>query len=463
MTVASTKSVTPPQVAKEILNPKAPQKILIIGGGYAGFYTAWRLEKLLKRGEAEVTLVDPLPYMTYQPFLPEVAAGSIEARHVVVSHRQHLRKTNLVSGKLSKINHKTRKATIAIEGGKPINLGYDQVIMTAGAVTRTFPIKGIAETAIGMKTIEEAVEVRNRLVGNFERAAALPRNSKLRQRLLTTVVVGGGFAGIETFAELRSAATYLLRYYPQIDFDEIQFHLIEAMGRIMPEVSLTTSEWVINNLAKRSAKIHLNTQLESADGGVIKLSTGESFESDLIIWTAGVAAAPVAKNATFPLDARMRITANAKLQIVDGDQPIEHAWTAGDVSAVPDLSGGGVGGYCVPNAQHAVRQAKLLAKNIVASIRGEEAREYRHSNLGAVAGLGIGVGAFQSGKLGLVGFVAWIMHRGYHGLAMPTWERKIRVVSGWFWNLLLGRDMVSLEQVRSPRLFFSTWAARPGK
>lgn len=459
----SNKSVTPPQVAKEILNPKAPQKILIIGGGYAGFYAAWKLEKLLKRGEAEVTLVDPLPYMTYQPFLPEVAAGSIEARHVVVSHRQHLKKTNLVSGKLSKVNHKTKKATIAIEGGKPVNLDYDQIVMTAGAVTRTFPIKGIAETAIGMKTIEEAVEVRNRLVGNFERAAALPKNSKLRQRLLTTVVVGGGFAGIETFAELRSAATYLLRYYPQIEFDEIEFHLIEAMGRIMPEVSLITSEWVINNLAKRNAKIHLNTQLESADGGVIKLSTGESFESDLIIWTAGVAAAPVAKNTTFPLDARMRITANAKLQIVDGEKPLGDAWTAGDVSAVPDLSGGGVGGYCVPNAQHAVRQAKLLAKNIVASIRGEEPRQYIHKNLGAVAGLGIGVGAFQSGKLGLTGFVAWLMHRGYHGLAMPTWERKIRVVSGWVWNLFLGRDLVSLEQVRSPRLFFSTWAARPGK
>jgi NADH dehydrogenase len=450
-------------VAKEILSPKAPQKILIIGGGYAGFYTAWKLEKLLKRGEAEVTLVDPLPYMTYQPFLPEVAAGSIEPRHAVVSHRQHLRKTNLVSGKLTKVNHKTRKATIAIEGGKPVNLDYDQIVMTAGAVTRTFPIKGIAENAIGMKTIEEAVEVRNRLVGNFERAASLPKNSKLRQRLLTTVVVGGGFAGIETFAELRSAATYLLRYYPQIEFDEIQFHLIEAMGRIMPEVSLLTSEWVIGNLAKRSAKIHLNTQLESAEGGVIKLSTGESFESDLIIWTAGVAAAPVAKNCTFPLDARMRVTANAKLQIVDGEKPVGNAWTAGDVSAVPDLSGGGVGGYCVPNAQHAVRQAKLLAKNIVASIRGEEPREYNHKNLGAVAGLGIGVGAFQSGKLGLTGFVAWVMHRGYHGLAMPTWERKIRVVSGWVWNFILGRDLAAIEQVRSPRLFFSTWAARPGK
>jgi NADH dehydrogenase len=117
----------------------------------------------------------------------------------------------------------------------------------------------------------------------------------------------------------------------------------------------------------------------------------------------------------------------------------------------------------VPNAQHAVRQAKLLAKNIVGDLRGEAPREYFHKNLGAVAGLGIGVGAFQSGKIGVTGFVAWVMHRGYHGLAMPTWERKIRVVSGWFWNLVLGRDLVSIEQIRNPRLFFSTWATKPGK
>lgn len=463
MTVATTKSKLPQAIEASILAPKMPKRILIIGGGYAGFYTAWKLEKLLRRGEAEVTLVDPLPYMTYQPFLPEVAAGSIEPRHAVVYHRQHLKKTNLVSGRMTKVNHKLRKATIAIDGGKPVTLEYDQIVMTAGAVTRTFPIKGVAEEAIGLKTIEEAVEVRNRLVGNFERAAALPQDSKLRERLLTFVVIGGGFAGIETFAELRSAATYLLRYYPQIQFEEIQFHLIEAMGRIMPEVSLKTSEWVLANLESRAAFVHLNTQLESAEGGVIKLSTGETMESDLIIWTAGVAAAPVAKNCDFPLDARFRIAANANLQIVDGETVVENAWTAGDVSAVPDLSGGGVGGYCVPNAQHAVRQAKLLAKNIAGSLRGEAPHQYNHKNLGAVAGLGIGVGAFQSGKIGITGFVAWIMHRGYHGLAMPTWERKIRVVSGWFWNVILGRDLVSLEAVRSPRLFFSTWATRPGK
>jgi NADH:ubiquinone reductase (H+-translocating) len=462
MSEVTTKSRTPQAIANQILNPNPPKRILIIGGGYAGFYTAWKLEKLLGKSEAEVTLVDPLPYMTYQPFLPEVAAGHIEPRHAIVSHRQHLKKTRLIAGRMTKVNHKLRKATIAIEGGKPLTFEYDEIVMTAGAVTRTFPIKGVAEQAIGMKAIEEAVEVRNRLVGNFERAATLPAGPE-RERLLTVVVVGGGFAGVETFAELRSTATYLLRLYPEVKFEEVKFHLIEAMGRIMPEVSQKTAEWVIENLRKRGATTHLNTQLESAEDGVCKLSSGEVFASDLIIWTAGVAAAPVAKNCDFPLDNRFRLTANAKLQIVDGETVVPNAWTAGDVSAVPDLSGGGVGGYCVPNAQHAVRQAKLLAKNLVASLRGEEPREYFHKNLGAVAGLGIGVGAFQAGNIGITGFVAWVMHRGYHGLAMPTWERKLRVVSGWFWNLILGRDLAAIEQLRNPRLFFSTWASKPGK
>ena len=463
MTVATTKSKTPKAILEQVVNPPKPQRILIIGGGYAGFYAAWKLEKLLRPNEAEVTLVDPLPYMTYQPFLPEVAAGSIEPRHVIVSHRQHLRKTKLVSGRMTKVSHKDKKATVEVEGGKQITISYDQVIMTAGAVTKTFPIDGIAENAIGMKNIEEAVEVRNRLFGNFERAAALPKSSPLRKRLLTLVVVGGGFAGIEAFAELRSTATALLRYYPEIDFDEVRFHLIEAMGRIMPEVSEKTAKQVVENLNARAGYIHLNTQVVSAVDGVVKLSNGDKLETDILIWTAGVAAAPVAKHCDFPLDGRLRITANAKLQIVDGDKPFKGAWTAGDVSAVPDLTGMGVGGYCVPNAQHAVRQARLLAKNVVASIRGEEIREYRWKTIGAVAGLGIGIGAIKVGKFGMIGFFPWLAHRGYHGLAMPTWERKIRVISGWVLNFILGRDLVSIEGLKSPRLFFETWATKPGK
>ena len=435
-------------------------KILIVGGGYAGFYTARKLEKWLSRGEAEVTMVDPLPYMTYQPFLPEVAAGSIDPRHAVVSHRRHLKKTRVVTAKVSHVDHATKTATITPPVGEPWTETYDIVVMTAGAVSRTFPIPGVADEAIGMKTIEEAVAVRDRILTNFDKASNLPAGPE-RDRLLTFVVVGGGFAGIEAFAEMRSLASALLRRYPTLKFEDTHFHLIEAMGRIMPEVSLPTSLWVIKSLAERGAQIHLDTQLQSAAGGVIQLSTGETFESDTIVWTAGVMANPMIRNTDLPIEERGRLRAQADLRIINDDGPIKDAWTAGDVAAVPDLTGKGVGGFCVPNAQHAVRQAKLLAKNIVADMRGEATKDYFHKNQGAVAGLGLWNGVFQSGKFAVKGPLAWIMHRGYHGLAMPMWERKIRVFGNWIINFFVGRDIASLEARVHPRAAFEEFASRP--
>jgi NADH dehydrogenase len=436
-------------------------KILIVGGGYAGFYTAWKLEKWLRSGEADVTIIDPLPYMTYQPFLPEVASGLIEPRHAVVSHRRHLKKTSIVSGKVTNVNHAEKIATITPPIGEPYEFAYDIVVVTAGAVSRTFPIPGVADQAIGLKTIEEAVAIRDRVLTNFDKAAALPIGPE-RERLLTFIVVGGGFAGIEVFAELRSFATSLLTLYPEISFEETNFHLVEAMGRIMPEVSLKTSLWVIDNLAGRGAQIHLDTQLTSAVDGKIELSTGETFETDLIVWTAGVMANPtIVRHTDLPIEERGRLQVRADLRVGTEDDIVTDAWGAGDVSCVPDLSGGGVGGNCVPNAQHAVRQGKLLAKNIVAVLRGEEPVQYFHKNLGAVAGLGVGVGAFQSGNMAITGMPAWFAHRGYHGLAMPSWERKFRVVWGWANNVFLGRDVVSLSATENPRAVFEEFASRP--
>lgn len=436
-------------------------KILVVGGGYAGFYTAWKLEKHLRKGEAEVTIVDPLPYMTYQPFLPEVAAGSIEARHSVVALRRHLKKTTVLAAKVTGIDHANKTATITPIAGEPYTFEYDQIVVTAGAVSRTFPIPGIADNAIGLKTIEEAVAIRDRLMSNFDKASMLPAGPA-RDRLLTVVVVGGGFAGIEVFAELRSLASSLVAKYPQLSFDDTHFHLIEAMGRIMPEVSQKTSEWVLKDLAKRGASVHLETQLTSAVDGVVELSTGESIPTDLIVWTAGVMANPtVVRGGDLPVEERGRIRTRADLRVGTEEEFVEGAWAAGDISAVPDLSGGGVGGYCVPNAQHAVRQAKLLAKNLVAVLRGELPKQYVHKNLGAVAGLGLYNGVFQSGNIALKGFIAWVAHRGYHGLAMPSWERKFRVVWGWWNNLWLGRDIVNLQTVQNPRYVFEEFAARP--
>lgn len=436
-------------------------RILIVGGGYAGFYTALKLEKHLRRGEAEVVMVDPLPYMTYQPFLPEVAAGSIEPRHAVVSHRRHLKRTTVITARVTGINHAAKTATITPEIGEPYELDYDHVVVTAGSVSRTFPIPGVADQAIGMKSIEEAVAVRDRLIDNFHRAALLPAGPE-RDRLLTVVVVGGGFAGIETFAELRSLASSLLEQYPGLTIDDTQFHLIEAMGRIMPEVSLKTSHWVLKNLAQRAATVHLDTQLTSAVDGRIELSTGETFESDLIIWTAGVMANPVVRNTDLPVEERGRLRAEAELRVIDETGAVvEGAWAAGDVAAVPDLTGGGVGGFCVPNAQHAVRQGKQLAKNLAAALRGEAPKQYIHQNLGAVAGLGLWVGVYQWRNLAIKGWIAWIMHRGYHGLAVPMWERKLRVFSGWIGHFFLGRDMVSLAARETPKAYFQEFASRP--
>jgi NADH dehydrogenase len=172
-------------------------------------------------------------------------------------------------------------------------------------------------------------------------------------------------------------------------------------------------------------------------------------------------ATPMLKNTDLPIEERGRLRVQPDLRVINDDGVVADAWGAGDVSAVPDLTGDGVGGYCVPNAQHAVRQGKLMADNLLAELRGEKPKDYFHKNLGAVAGLGLGEGAFQSGKIGITGVPAWFMHRGYHGLAMPTWERKIRVVGGWVSNALLNRDIVSMEAREHPREAFEEFASRP--
>lgn len=436
------------------------RKILIVGGGYAGFYTAKKLEKWLGRREAHVTMVDPLPYMTYQPFLPEVAAGSLDPRHALVSHRRHLKRTEVITARVTNVNHAQKVATITPEVGEPWEERYDIVVMTAGAVSRTFPIPGVADQAFGLKTIEEAAAIRDRMTDNFAKASNLPPGAE-RDRLLTTVVVGGGFAGIEVFGELRSFASALVGQYSQLAMEDTHFHLIEAMGRIMPEVSLKTSHWVIKNLEQRGATVHLDTQLASATDGRIELSTGETFESDLIVWTAGVMANPVLKNTDLPIEERGRLRVQADLRVVDDNGVVDDAWGAGDACAVPDLvEGQGVGGFTVPNAQHAVRQGKLMAKNLVAVIRGEAPREYVHRNQGAVAGIGLYEGVYQ-GPFAVKGLIAWFMHRGYHGFAMPMWERKIRVFGEWIINFLTRRDTVGIPARDTPRAAFEEFASRP--
>jgi NADH dehydrogenase len=425
-------------------------RIVIVGGGYAGFYTAWRLEKLLRRTKAEVTVIDPVPYMTYQPFLPEVAAGSIEARHAIVPLRRHLRRTRMVSGRATRIDHRSRTVHVELADGSVTALPYDEVVVTAGAVTRVFPVPGIADLAIGLKRIEEAVAIRDAVLTAFDEAASLPHGRERRRRL-SIVFVGGGFNGVEGFGEVVSLARALTRYHRGVSLAELELHLVEATDHILPEVTRAGGEWVRRFLERRGATVHLSTTVAAIEDGRVRLSSGESIDSALVVWTAGIAANPViARHTDLPVNERGLVVVRPDLRIGTADDPVEHAWAAGDDAAVPDIRRG-PGAYTTPNAQHAVRQGKRLARNISASLRGREPKPYRHRSLGTIATLGIGHGIFQSGPVTIKGVPAWVIHRGYHVLAVPTWERKIRVSLGWFGALFLGRDIASLTTVQHPR------------
>jgi NADH:ubiquinone reductase (H+-translocating) len=430
--------------------------IVIVGGGYAGFYTALGLEKRLTRnGEAEVILIDPRPYMTYQPFLPEVLAGSIEPRHALVSLRKNLRRTRVISGSVVQISHADRSVVVRPYAGDDYALKYDVVVVTAGAVTRSFPAVGREQEGIGLKHIEEAVGIRDRLIASFDRAAGVPAGPE-RKRLLTAIVVGAGFSGVEGFGELLSLATCLLRYYPELKREDLDFRLIQAANRIMPEVSEKIAARVVKSLEDRGARVQLNTHVVSAVNGRVTLSTAEEIDANLVVWTVGNNANPIiAKHTDLPIDSRGYLVVRADLRVGTEDAFIENAWGAGDDASMPDLSGESPTGKVIPNAQNALRQGRLLAVNIVASLRGKPIRQYVHRNLGTIATLGMGRGAFQSGRIGFIGVLAWLIHRAYHLYAVPTLERKVRVMAGWLASLRFGRDIVSVEDVRHPRAAFA--------
>ncbi|GAB3479409.1 NAD(P)/FAD-dependent oxidoreductase [Amycolatopsis cihanbeyliensis] len=425
-----------------------PTRILILGGGYVGLYTALGLQKKLRANEASVTVVDPQPHMTYQPFLPEAAAGAIEPRHVVVPLRRVLKRCHVLTARVTGIEHERKSVTVEAADGHTEHLSYDVLVVALGAVARILPIPGLAEQGIAFKTIGEAIYLRNHVMTKLDEAAST-LDPELRKRLLTFTVVGGGFAGIEALAELEDMTRFATRYYENIEPEDIRWVLVEAAGRILPEVRETLGVWTAEQLEKRGIEVYLSTAAKSFEDGYVQLSDGTEFESDTIIWTAGVKANPVLAGSDLPVDKRGRMQATAGLQIVGHPD----AWTAGDNAAVPDLSRTEEDptATCPPNAQHAVRQARHLAKNIIRVVRGGQPKDYFHKNLGAVASLGLHKGVADALRLKIKGFPAWVFHRAYHVKAMPTFNRKVRITMDWLLGGLFRREVISLGQINYPK------------
>jgi NADH:ubiquinone reductase (H+-translocating) len=426
-----------------------PKRILVVGAGHVGLYAALRLSKKLSSREAEVMVVDPQPHMTYQPFLPEAAAGNISPRHSVVPLRRELRRCKMVAGTVTRIEHDRKVATVQPISGPAREITYDHVIVAPGSVSRTLPIPGLHEQGIGFKTIGEAIYLRNHVLDRLDVAAATP-DPDVRRSALTFTFVGGGYAGIEALAEMEDMARDALRYYPELKQDEVRWVLVEATQRVLPEVDRDMGAYTVQQLLKRNMDIRLDTRLESCVDGVVKLSDGDSFRSDTIVWTAGVKPSPMLDATDFPRDDRRRITCLPTLQVVDGDQVVEGAWSAGDCAAVPDLTKE-PGNFCSPSAQHAVRQAARMADNIAAVIRGREPVDYKHKHVGSVASLGLHKGVAQVYGIKMTGWPAWVMHRTYHMSRIPSFNRKVRVVVDWSLAFFLKREVVALGQLHDPR------------
>ncbi|MEO3742144.1 NAD(P)/FAD-dependent oxidoreductase [Plantactinospora sp. B5E13] len=426
-----------------------PQRILVVGAGHVGLYAALRLSKKLRSWEAEVILVDPQPHMTYQPFLPEAAAGNISPRHSVVPLRRELRKCTVVAGTVTRIEHARRTATVQPIIGPAREIRYDHVIVAPGSVSRTLPIPGLREHGIGFKTIGEAIYLRNHVLDRLDVAAATT-DPETRRRALTFVFVGGGYAGIEALAEMEDMARDALKYYPELKADDMRWVLVEATLRVLPEVDRDMGAYTVAQLLKRKMDIRLDTRLESCVDGLVRLSDGDSFPADTIVWTAGVKPSPMLDRTDLPRDERGRVTCSPTLQVVADGKVVEGAWSAGDCAAVPDLTKA-PGNYCSPSAQHAVRQASRMADNIKAVIRGRNPVDYKHKHAGSVASLGLHKGVAQVYGIKIKGFPAWVMHRTYHMSRIPSFNRKVRVVADWTLAFFLRREVVALGQLHDPR------------
>ncbi|OHV37828.1 MULTISPECIES: NAD(P)/FAD-dependent oxidoreductase [Pseudofrankia] len=432
-------------------------RILVVGGGYVGMYTALRLRRRLRPGEASVTVVEPNSYMTYQPFLPEAAAGNLEPRHVVVPLRKVLRGCEMISGRVTSIAHAYRLATVRTVGGDEYDLGYDILVLAPGSVARTLPIPGLADLGVGFKSVAEAIYLRNKVINRID-AAASTRDPVERVRALTFVFIGGGYAGIEALAELEDMSRYACSYYPDISPNDLRWVLVEATDRILPEVSPAMGLYTVKQLEHRGIEVRLSRRVTSLVNGHVELDDGTEFDADTIVWTAGVRANPVLGHTDLPLDERGRLRANPFLQV----EGVPDAWTAGDCAAVPDLTGP-PGATTSPSAQHAVRQARRLADNLVAHLRREPIQPYEHRYAGSVASLGLHRGVADVYGIKLHGWPAWFMHRTYHLSRLPTFNRKARVLADWTLALLFQREIVSLGSLADPRADFRRATAAPSE
>jgi NADH dehydrogenase len=418
------------------------QRVLIAGGGFGGYYTAKTLERKLPAG-ARITLVNDVNFMLYTPLLPGAAAGTLEPRHVVVPLRERLKRTELRLGWVTGGDPATQRVTVELIDGRAVEFEYDQLVVALGSVSRTFPIPGLTEHAMGFKTIAEAIALRNRLVRHLEAAEAID-DVDLRREYLSFVFVGGGYAGLEGLAELQDFAADALPHYPRCREAGMRWLLVDAAPRIMPEIQPQLADFTTRLLRRRGIEVMLETQVTQVTDTAVTLSTGETIPCRTVCWTAGVKASPVAEQLGLPLQSG-RISCSEEMRVHGHD----NVWAVGDIAAIPDPARPGL--PCPPTAQHAIRQGKLLGKNIAAAMgNGSQVKPFAFKTLGSFAELGRHKAVANLMGARVRGFPAWAICRFYHLAWMPGFRQKVRLISDWTVDFWFQRDTAELGQLGHP-------------
>ncbi len=411
--------------------------IVILGGGFAGATVARELERIFdKRSDLEITVVDQENYSLFTPLLPEVPSGALEPKHIVSPLRAFLRYANVRQAEVKRIDLAQRLVTAAhCPDCEIAHFSYDHLVLALGSVTNFFGLPGIATHALQMKTLADATSLHAQLIGMFEHASVNPARHR---ELLTFVVAGGGFAGVETAAELNDFVRKANRYYPGVQQEDIRVVLIHAGTRILPEVSESLSSYALNKLCSRGVEVLLQTKIQGYSDNRVRLSTGEEIASRTLIWTAGTRANPLLAGLDLPKAAGGKVVVDDTLQA----HGVPGVWALGDCASVPDRT---TGQTCPPTAQHAIRQARRLANNIAATINGQALKPFRYKPMGVLAGLGRRSAVAEILGLKFSGFFAWWLWRTAYLLKLPGLDRKVRVAMDWTLDLMFPRDIVYLR------------------
>jgi NADH:quinone reductase (non-electrogenic) len=423
--------------------------VVIAGGGFGGFYAARTLERLLPRHSARVTLVSDVNFLLFTPLLPGAAAGTLEPRHVVVPLREQLHRTDLWLGRV--VGADPERATLTVERSEAgrHELRYDQLIVALGSVSRTQPVPGLVEHAVGFKTLAEAIALRNRVVSMLEIAETVP-DAAVRAEYLTFVFAGAGYAGLEGVAELQDFMSDVIDLYPRCRAQGMRWVLLEARERVMPEVAPSLAAFAQRELRGRGIEIRTQTRIAEVTDRSVLLDDGVTIPARTVVWTAGVKPHPVVARLGLALTDGGRIEVDRTMRVPGHP----NVWAIGDAAAVPDPARRGHASP--PTAQHAIRQGRRVARNVVAElgagglVGGARVRPFKYRTLGVFVDLGRHQAVASTLGIRWRGFPAWFLARTYHMANMPGSKRKLRLLVDWTVALLFSRDTSELGQLGHP-------------